>query len=513
MMELKKLEYERSWENSADFPTFQDSEMQVRADMQYHPNVIRDHINEMVDELTNAVGAPGGLASLDEDGKVPEESIPAVFAKGEPGGVAELDETGKVPESQLPGSYVGMESFNGRSGKVLPEKGDYDSSEVTTSATTASLFGLGEDATVDDTFGVLSEAALVKTAPQFTQVSLGGLAEGTILQFNENGSPVDFYIAKHNYEPGLNGEGRTLLVRKDCYDRRVWNSSKGNAYADSGIDAWLNGDYKALLDADVLAQIGETEFYYTIGNGDATVTTLSRPVFLLSLTEYGQASSYANVEGSALPTAGTLLVAYDSAGSASSHWTRSASQYDGGTTFAYSIGSAGSFTDYGTGVSNKASSRPAFTLPATYGEFFLDEDGVIHAKQFYVTTFTDIGGKPVDKRVETGSYVGTGETFVVSGTVDRKGSLTFSFEPKLVLITGGGAWGIFNRPSATGYGNWQGNNSDNYYFGGIQWVAVWGANQLQWYYGASYTEGGGMSNNDRNSLNKSGKTYNYIAIG
>lgn len=46
---------------------------------------------------------------------------------------------------------------------------------------------------------------------------LAELPEGSIIKLNEDDAPVEFYIAEHNYESDLNGAGRTLLVRKDCY--------------------------------------------------------------------------------------------------------------------------------------------------------------------------------------------------------------------------------------------------------------------------------------------------------
>lgn len=76
---------------------------------------------------------------------------------------------------------------------------------------------------------------------------LGNYTEGEIVKINEGGSPVDFYVAKLDYESALNGAGRVLLVRKDVYDQRQWYSSNVNAYASSDIDAWFNGTYKALF--------------------------------------------------------------------------------------------------------------------------------------------------------------------------------------------------------------------------------------------------------------------------
>ena len=57
-MALKKLEYQRSWRNDVDFPTYETEESKVRDDLQYHPDVIRDHINtEVVDGLAGQDGA------------------------------------------------------------------------------------------------------------------------------------------------------------------------------------------------------------------------------------------------------------------------------------------------------------------------------------------------------------------------------------------------------------------------------------------------------------------------
>lgn len=157
--------------------------------------------------------------------------------------------------------------------------------------------------------------------------TLGNKSVGSIVKLKENGVLVDFYVAKHDYENGLNGSGRTLVVRKDCYDTRQWHTSNVNAYATSAIDTWLNSTYKNLLDADIRGVIGTTKIKYTPGNGNTTVGTLERAIFLLSVTELGRSASYANTEGTALSIASSLQIAYLN-GSAVVQWTRSPSTYD-----------------------------------------------------------------------------------------------------------------------------------------------------------------------------------------
>lgn len=188
-------------------------------------------------------------------------------------------------------------------------------------------------------------------------IPLNTITPGAILYLNESGSPVPFYIAKHDYESGLNGAGRTLIVRKDCYDMRVFSNSN-NAYANSALDSWLCNTYLKLLDADIQAAIGTTKFYYTLVR--TTVTTLQRAVFQLSLTELGKSASNANTEGSALPIASTLQIAYRN-GSAVVQWTRT--PYADGTRNVFCLVTDGNARSYG--CSDSYGSRPAFTLPST----------------------------------------------------------------------------------------------------------------------------------------------------
>ena len=184
-------------------------------------------------------------------------------------------------------------------------------------------------------------------------------AVGSIIKINESGSPVEFIVCKHNYESELNGSGRTLVVRKDCYDNRQWHSSNVNAYATSAIDSWLNSTYKNLLDTDIREVIGTTKIKYTPGKGDNTVGTLERAIFLLSLTELGKAPSYANKEGTALSIASSLQIAYLN-GSAAAQWTRS--PFRNSRDFACHLVSDGNVD--ASYCASSYGSRPAFTLPS-----------------------------------------------------------------------------------------------------------------------------------------------------
>lgn len=197
------------------------------------------------------------------------------------------------------------------------------------------------------------------TVPFSKGIPLNTITPGAILYLNESGSPVPFYIAKHDYESGLNGAGRTLVVRKDCYDMRDFSNSN-NAYANSSLDAWLRNTYLKLLDADIQAAIGTTKFYYTLGNGNHTKTTLQRAVFQLSITELGKTAANTNKEGTALPIATALQIAHRN-GAACTQWTRTPpGNY---TNFEWALISNGEPRI--VLVSSSGGSRPAFTLPDT----------------------------------------------------------------------------------------------------------------------------------------------------
>lgn len=219
--------------------------------------------------------------------------------------------------------------------------------------------------------------------------TLGNKSVGSIVKLKENGVLVDFYVAKHDYENGLNGSGRTLVVRKDCYDTRQWHTSNANAYATSAIDTWLNSTYKNLLDADIRGVIGTTKIKYTPGNGNTTVGTLERAIFLLSVTELGRSASYANTEGTALSIASSLQIAYLN-GSAVVQWTRS--PYTNNTSGAYYLVTNGNVSNYG--CNDTCGSRPAFTLPSTLS---VSDDGSVS-----VNTAPTISGS-----YATGTNLGT----------------------------------------------------------------------------------------------------------
>lgn len=218
---------------------------------------------------------------------------------------------------------------------------------------------------------------------------LGNETLGTIVRLKENGVPQEFYVAKHGYP--TDGNGRTLLVRRYIYDTRQWHTSNVNAYASCALDSWFNNTYYNLLDADIRAQIAAVAIPYTPGNGNNSVTTLSRKVFALSVTELGRTASWANVEGSALSIASTLQIAYNSSGSAVVQWTRS--PRTNRASYACCLGSDGNVGDYGCTFAGGA--RPAFTLPSSLS---VSDDGSVTVNTAPVINYS--GGSALGDKTE-----------------------------------------------------------------------------------------------------------------
>lgn len=218
---------------------------------------------------------------------------------------------------------------------------------------------------------------------------LGNETLGTIVRLKENGVPQEFYVAKHGYP--TDGNGRTLLVRRYIYDTRQWHTSNVNAYASCALDSWFNNTYYNLLDADIRAQIAAVAIPYTPGNGNNSVTTLSRKVFALSVTELGRTASWANVEGSALSIASTLQIAYNSSGSAVVQWTRS--PYTNNTYLAYYLSTDGYVSH--NRCTGTLGARPAFTLPSSLS---VSDDGSVTVNTAPVINYS--GGSALGDKTE-----------------------------------------------------------------------------------------------------------------
>lgn len=107
------------------------------------------------------------------------------------------------------------------------------------------------------------------------------------------------------------------------------------------------------------------------------------------------------------------------------------------------------------------------------------------------TTITYLGQLGGGARIEVGSYVGTG-TYGSS----NPNSLTFGFEPKIILFGNAGAWPFINPKQTSIYAPVGGTSS-------FVVNISWNGKSVSWY----------SDEYQSYQLNNRGETYNYIAIG
>lgn len=192
-------------------------------------------------------------------------------------------------------------------------------------------------------------------------IPLSSMPEGSIVKINENGSPVDFYVAKHNYESKLNGNGRTLLQRVSSQGIRQFATKSNRPYVtcftDSDLCGYLNGTYKASFSAAVQAAMSTTRFKqisipsYSIGTGSASI-------FIPSNAEGGAQvidgdGNLVGYDGSQLPTWRNFY---------SGAWTRTIAWANYGSKF-YNLNNM-YWSTSSQGMEQNNLVIPMFTLPA-----------------------------------------------------------------------------------------------------------------------------------------------------
>ena len=128
-----------------------------------------------------------------------------------------------------------------------------------------------------------------------TSAKLSTKALGSIVKVNENDTAAEFVVACHNYEAGLNGSGRTLLVRKTSLeDRELWAQFDSTTNLDwnvSHMKYWVGNQYIVRLDEEIRRNLGKTNYYYS--GADSAGRTYGS-AFLLSAYELTGERQYAD---------------------------------------------------------------------------------------------------------------------------------------------------------------------------------------------------------------------------
>lgn len=228
----------------------------------------------------------------------------------------------------------------------------------------------------------------------------------------EDGTKVKFYALAHNYESGLNGNGRTLFCRESP--------------AETGKDVDISSSYINKFTSVVQKWISTTKYkyqYITWSGSYSQVQKGSANFFSLSARELNITRSFEIqdlADGSALSAAARTRVGYIRTASNTSFWTRSQDpstsdhhKEDGDNVYEYDYyytvsGASGSSILFNKVDNHKYSSGklPCFTLPET---LYIDKDGFASANQPPEIT-SDVG--------ESGVALGEkNEPFTLSYTV------------------------------------------------------------------------------------------------
>lgn len=218
-------------------------------------------------------------------------------------------------------------------------------------------------------------------------VRLGAKAVGSIVKIKVNGASKDFIVVQQGnpntstYDDSCNG---TWLLMKDIYEKRQWNSSNTNDYANSTIHSYLNSTFLNLLEPNIKRAIKQVKLPYRKGSGSSeTVTSgsngLSAKIFLLSAAETsfshaympsGEGTELAYFKGCADDSSDSKRVAYF--GRFADFWWLRSPSCSGYSNYALYVGSDGGLDDYLSPSSYGI--RPAFVLPST---LLVSDDGTV----------------------------------------------------------------------------------------------------------------------------------------
>lgn len=205
--------------------------------------------------------------------------------------------------------------------------------------------------------------------------AIKSLAVGSIVKLKESGTAATFFVAKHDYEASLNGQGRTLLVREHALsNEQAWDNKIGAEYARSELDRFLREYYVNSLDYAIRAVLGTKIHSSSSGYSPAEITVINRPAFQLSMMELGKGNfdppPFIPKEGEPLPIADRLLVA-TTGSTAVNQWTRTPAASYATPNRVYGLDASGKSV-VSTVQDRGIYPRPCITLP---GNMLVDANG------------------------------------------------------------------------------------------------------------------------------------------
>lgn len=205
-------------------------------------------------------------------------------------------------------------------------------------------------------------------------IPASSLAVGSSVYLMENAVATEYLVVHQGLPSTMYDESCSgmWLLRKDRYESIVWDSSCVNDYANSTINAYLNGDFFNLFGAIEQATIKQVKIPYRVGSSGSTINSgangLTAKIFLLGGYEVGWTQStnkYFPIDGaclsyfSGLSKTDSKRISYRN-GSAGGWWLRSAEIVDSNR--AWLVSFDGGFSINGCSVGYSA--RPSLILPS-----------------------------------------------------------------------------------------------------------------------------------------------------
>jgi hypothetical protein len=212
--------------------------------------------------------------------------------------------------------------------------------------------------------------------PEPPTIALSELPVGALVNIGVNATLWAFIVVHQGkpssiYDDSFN-DG-TILLMRDLYESRNWNSLQTNDYKNSEIQAHLNNDFYALIDTNIQSAIKNVKIPYCNGIGTSYTLAsgangLEAKVWLLSHPEMGLSKGTYSENDGAMVSYFSGLSAVDTkristlSGTASAWWLRSCSIGNKGQSWYINIdgGSGRTWID-----STSFGIRPTLVLPNT----------------------------------------------------------------------------------------------------------------------------------------------------
>lgn len=199
----------------------------------------------------------------------------------------------------------------------------------------------------------------------------------------EGNTKVKFYALAHNYESGLNGNGRTLFCRESPPASGYWgtydchgNTTNSVRWRDGRCYSYLNSTYYNKFNSATKSFISQTKCYCYVGGytGRGYVASISCSILALSATEcYGGHGDASEILSSKAKSRLSSIISNFGRAVWSRTVSPKATAEDNNEYMqaGIAISASGLVDDYNN-IASQYGYLPCFTLPAT---LYLDKDG------------------------------------------------------------------------------------------------------------------------------------------